>query len=359
MERPSFSVRAALVLSTCGLVLSSCGVPGSATDGVGEPTTEIGGSCSSSLDIDPLPNYFADVAVLDVAASQDFRNVVADSATAPVGDVDVTSKLADMQHQEVVVWQQAELLGSVIVDESRRSEAEALPSGSDVYYGIATPGTDSDAYVTIIAIARSDGDLAFVGECANAKYRNVLVNYQREARPDSSLLDTMIAVIGDDEVWEDFNDWYNSQGAYAPLPFAERDPKSRSIDVEDPDAAELIAGMSQLQLTVTVPTSWLEIDGAALCTFIHDVGWNECAAFEAYDGNLIDLSGFFDSTGTIELYLVDYKRGGISAPEADLGEISSLKTEVMAVTVSDSSSSSSFASIREAISTDKVVISVP
>ena len=96
--------------------------------------------------------------------------------------------------------------GAVIrADRGLYKELERLPDGLDIiiaYRSSFREGTDRIAFA---AAVDPDGELAFVGECADGFFRVPLADYVAHARPDDAMRDVLVDVVTHESEWAAFN----------------------------------------------------------------------------------------------------------------------------------------------------------
>jgi hypothetical protein len=298
-------------VAAVGLVAGGCGLGPIAVEDLGRncPTLE-GDRANSAF-------YFGLVSRVDRVDSAAVARVVREAEVVDEA-ADVTAVLSALGAQRVYADGRTGSVSPLLMGSALRGESARLPGGDSVLIAIRAPHGSGEAFVQFVVVEREGGEVRFAGDCADLLYRQPLAAYRDEVRPGDPLGSVLLAVIADEAVWSDFNDWNLHQGAYGPLSWDELPPRARQLDVEG-TPEEVLNSLQRFTLELEVPTEWRGMPLGALCTFVSE-GWNECIALQAVDqSNVASLMGWGRPGETVEVWLIDYINLGFTAPLALIG----------------------------------------
>ncbi len=299
------------VVASLGLVTGGCGSGPIAVEDLGRDCPTLEGDRANSA------FYFGLVSRVDRVASTAVARVAREAEV--VAEVaDVTAVLSAPGRQLLYADGRTGSVSPLLMGSDLRGESARLPDGESVLVAIWAPHGSGEGFVQFVIVEREGGEVWFAGECADVLYRQPLAAYRDEVRPGYSLEDVLLAVITDEAVWSDFNDWNLHQGAYGPQSWDELPPRARRLDVAG-TPEDVLNSLQQFTLELEVPTEWRGMPLGALCTFVSE-GWNECIALQALDqSNVASLMGWGRPGETVEVWLVDYINLGFAAPLALIG----------------------------------------
>jgi len=307
-----------ICVATSVLVMSSCAAGASnlaaevAASSRPLDIGQVGADCAAG-EYMPMSEYYSLVDTVSSLTTDELSSIAREADDAAMVDI---SAIRTAPSFRVVAGRPLGTKPSQLGPQDA-GDARRLPDGHEVL--LATQAADDADIVRLAAVVLNDGELTFAGNCGRA-FTDHLRRYRDIAIPESSLSDVFAAVTTADSAWADFNDWDMQAGRYAPPAFEDLAPRDRILDVEL-TPRDVVTSLTSFTLDLSVPEAWLDIRGAALCTFAPE-GWNECTALEALDpGSLTArLYGFANGGDTLEVWLVDYLNGGVADPIALVGE---------------------------------------
>jgi hypothetical protein len=94
-------------------------------------------------------------------------------------------------------------------------QAVASPGRQTFVATEAQRGGARPPVVQFVVMIEEDGDLVFLGECADDRFGEPLRRYRDEVHPGEALEDLFVAIVTQETSWQDFDDWDTGEGAYA------------------------------------------------------------------------------------------------------------------------------------------------
>ena len=308
---------AALLAAGCGTDAGVTGAPPAIRSGP-IAVSDLGLGCSTLQgDRANSAYYFELVSRVDRADSATVARVAREAELVDE-EADVTALLGAPERQSVYADGRTESVSRLLMGQNLRGEAGRLPAGESVLIATGALPQEGEALVWFVIVERPGGDVVFAGDCADLFYRQPLAAYRDQVRPGDTLADVLFAVIDDEAVWSDFNDWDLHEGPYSAPSWDELAPRARQLDVES-TPEEVLDSLQRFDLELEVPTEWMGMPLGAVCTFVSQ-GWNECFALEALDqSNVASLMGWGRPGESVEVWLIDYINLGIGQPLALIG----------------------------------------
>jgi hypothetical protein len=184
-----------------------------------------------------------------------------------------------------------------------RKEARAL-------VGLAKSGLPGTGFINMVVLEDPSGSFTLVAECGFGRIAASVGDYAKDlGRSDSAVFRD---IATDNEALFAFD----RRGFSEPVPWSDRSPSERQLDIEA-TPADVLDGLESVFITIDAPPEWHGFN-ASLCSRI-DLGWNYCTRFDADEvGEPLELDGFFDRSGTIEVWIVE-AGAKLSAPLAKIG----------------------------------------
>ena len=221
---------------------------------------------------------------------------------------------------EVVTGSQARTEEYAVVFRRAADEAASeLARGSAVVV-VRPPSSASTARV--VASLRSDGSVAFLGECAA---RHLTAPYERfvAKRHDSgdarSGADLFQALAIDAALMRELRD-VESPPVPTPVPWEARAPKDRVIDPDgsNPPPAAVMKTLKPHVMHFAYPAAWRSFEGS-IVTFVPDVGWNAALPL-SIDSDEPSVLAYASATKPLEIWVVPAP-AGVDRPLARLAVI--------------------------------------
>lgn len=203
---------------------------------------------------------------------------------------------------------------SAAVTASVRAVDEALSElGRDSGVVVVAP---ADSPARVLAAVRSDGSVAFLGECAAERFTASFASFaaQRRGAGDTrSPSELFLAFPTDAALVADFVRFERPAGG--PLTWADRKPEQRVIDPDGsaPPPPVVMAELKGHLLHFAYPAHWRTFD-ASVATFVPGIGWNPALPLRLASDDPA-VTGYVSATRPLEVWLLP-SPGDISRPLA-------------------------------------------